>query len=147
MLLPSNHVILLNGPYVCLELEIARGVARITRKSTPYATIEACEQVHMNVAAALDRVERRSIGVLYDSRSAPTINNYALEGVLRRVQRPMFRDVRRVAFLMRTVIGKVQAERLAAAEGISARAFLEEHEAIAYVQADRAGQARSIKLT
>jgi hypothetical protein len=110
------------------------GILRLTRKATPYATMEAMHAANRALAEAV-----RSAGVrriLLDLRGGPPGRNDAefeqASGVWRK---QLAESAERVAILLRTVAGKLQSQRLARGEGRTPdNVFLEEADALAYLR-------------
>lgn len=117
-------------------VRVEPGLLRLERTATAYPTMAAMHESNLGLAAAL-----RSSGlrrVLLDLRKGPPGRNDATfesESAPWRIQ--LARECERVAILVRSVAGKLQAQRLSRDEkrdGV-ANVFMSEAEALAYLAA------------
>jgi hypothetical protein len=80
---------------------------------------------------AIERLKKNEWALLLDWRAAPTVNNPAFERVLQKCGARSFSGFEAVAFLMNSIVGKVQAERL----NPGWKAFLTDTEAVSHLRA------------
>ncbi|MCU1281431.1 MAG: uncharacterized protein JWM53_4977 [bacterium] len=118
------------------RVRVEHGVLRLERTATPYPTLEAMHQSNVGLAGALRAAGVRR--VLLDLRKGPPGRNdeaFETESASWRIQ--LANECERVAVLVRTVAGKLQAQRLSRSEkrGGIANVFLDEAEALAFLSA------------
>ena len=108
-ILPTRLVA--NEHYV-LTAEPGRLILRVTRSSVPFRSADdvntSCEPVQL----ALDAAGRGKKCLLIDSREAPARNDPEYEEWFRPHRIRMVLGFKRVAILMRSVVGRLQSERL-----------------------------------
>jgi hypothetical protein len=110
------------------------GILRLERTATPYPTMPAMHASNLGLAGALRKTTTRR--VLLDLRKGPPGRNDATfesESAPWRIQ--LAKECDRVAVLVRSVAGKLQAQRLSRDEqrGGNAQVFMSEAEALAYL--------------
>jgi len=110
------------------------GILRLERTATPYPSIAAMHEGNLGLAAALRQAGLKR--VLLDLRKGPPGRNdetFETEGAPWRIQ--LAKECERVAVLVRSVAGKMQAQRLSRTEkrGGNANVFMSEAEALAYL--------------
>jgi hypothetical protein len=86
---------------------------------------------------ALDEHGRSTSALVVDTRQAPPRNDPAFEEAFRPVRVRLLRGFVRVAVLVATPMGRLQAERHAREDGLSVRAFVDEAQAKAYCAGER----------
>ena len=121
--------------YYVVRLEPA-GLVRLERTATAYPTMAAMHESNLGLAGALRKSGLRR--VLLDLRKGPPGRNDATfesESAPWRIQ--LAKECERVAVLVRSVAGKLQAQRLSRDEnrGGNAHVFMSEAEALAYLSA------------
>jgi hypothetical protein len=108
-------------------------IVRLERTPTPYASIAEMHASHRQLAEAM-----RDVGVgriLLDLRSGPPGRNDETFEHQTAVWRKRLRaQGERVAILVKTVAGKLQAQRLSRTEGNALHVFLDENEALAFLR-------------
>lgn len=133
MLRPSE--IVHESAYYRVEVLAIPKVVKVTRTSRPFESEEMVNIACDPVQAALDAVGRRSHRLLIDTRAAMGNNDPTYERWFESHRRRMLLGFPRVALVMRTVIGKLHAERLLAAAKLDKppRVFLDEGLALRYL--------------
>jgi hypothetical protein len=111
-------------------------ILRLERTATAYPTMAAMHEGNLGLASALRKSRLRR--VLIDLRHGPPGRNDATfesESAPWRIQ--LAKECERVAILVRSVAGKLQAQRLSRDENRDgvARVFMNEAEALAYLSA------------
>ena len=107
---------------------------RLERTALPYPTMAAMHESNLGLAGALRKARLRR--VLLDLRKGPPGRNdeeFETEGAPWRIQ--LAKECERVAVLVRSAAGKLQAQRLSRDErrGGNAHVFMSEAEALAYL--------------
>jgi hypothetical protein len=130
---------LLDSAHFLVEYDVVGRVARVTRTAARFKSMTECEEAHDQVVSALDRLQRSEIGVLFDTRAAPARGDPLLERALKRYVPQMFDKVPRVAFLVLTVVGRMQVTRLTSEErvGRAVQTFDDEAAALAFALGSR----------
>ena len=108
---------------------------RLERTALPYPTMAAMHESNLGLAGALRKARLRR--VLLDLRKGPPGRNdkeFETEGAPWRIQ--LAKECERVAVLVRSAAGKLQAQRLSRDErrGGNAHVFMSEAEALAYLE-------------
>ncbi|MDB4967443.1 MAG: hypothetical protein JWN44_3132 [Myxococcales bacterium] len=120
------------------RVHVERGILRLERTATPYATLDAMHEANRQLAVAMLSAGVRRI--LLDLRAGPPgRNDEAFEQGSAVWRKQLAASADRVAILVRTVAGKLQSQRLARAEGrtnhAASNVFLDEAEALAFLSA------------
>lgn len=108
------------------------GYVRLLRTETPYGSAaEVAEDVNELTAAVMDLPAER---LLLDLRGGPAPRNDAEFEVAQRAFRAaLHKRFTRIAVLVRSSVGRLQIQRLCRSEGLFAKVYLEESEAIAHL--------------
>jgi hypothetical protein len=118
------------------NVRVEHGILRLERTATAYPTMQAMHHGNVGLAGAL-----RAAGVkrvLLDLRKGPPgRNDEDFESQSSKWRMQLAKECERVAVLVRTVAGKLQAQRLSRSEqrGGNANVFMDEAEALAYLNA------------
>jgi hypothetical protein len=115
-------------------VRVDHGVLQLERTAAAYPSMEAMHHSNVGLAGALREAGVRR--VLLDLRKGPPGRNdedFESQSSKWRIQ--LARECERVAILVRTVAGKLQAQRLSRSEkrGGVANVFMDEAEALAYL--------------
>lgn len=113
-------------------VECSKGVIRVTRSATPFASLSQMQLEFDRLNDHLDRLGRRWASVLVDTRAAPPRNDPAFEEAFEPLRRRMLGGFRRSAVLISSPIGKLQVERHVRLDGLDARVFSDLEAASAY---------------
>ena len=111
-------------------------IVRLERTATPYPTMAAMHESNLGLAGALRQARIRR--VLLDLRKGPPGRNDAtFESESAPWRITLAKECDRVAVLVRSVAGKLQAQRLSRDEkrGGNAHVYMSEAEALAYLSA------------
>jgi hypothetical protein len=120
----------LHSPYLIVEVD--KQVARITRTSTPFPSVEAVTQGWQEVCAALDKAGRTGRCLLSDLRLGPARNDPAFERAVIAILPNVHRGFVRNAVLVRLAVGALQIRRHAREDGIERLVTDNEEAAYAY---------------
>ncbi|MCA9716768.1 MAG: hypothetical protein H6713_39240 [Myxococcales bacterium] len=123
-------------PYFRVEVTRHDGVdvLRVTRTEAPYPTLEIAEEQMRRLGQVVNQGARAETPALVDLRAARGRNDDGFERVMGAVQRTLFTRRARGAFLVRTVIGRMQVERQLRTLGeFGVRVFDDEDAALAYL--------------
>lgn len=125
--------LLFSNRYASLDLD--QSIVRYVRNGVPFPSIDELTQSHGDVARALDRLGRARYALLVDLREARGINMPAEEQAMAQERRRLLFGFNRVALLVKSAAGALQAQRHAREDGIAARVFLDdERGAVAYLR-------------
>ena len=120
-------------PYYTVKLDEARGFVRITRTGAVYPSLVEMERD----TQLLEQIVRR-FGVrrgLIDFRQGPPArNDEAFERATEKGRRLLRDGFERFAVLVRSAVGKLQVNRLSREDGAVPHVFLDEAEAIRYLE-------------
>lgn len=105
---PVEH--LRTGHVVVTEEEGGR-VLRFRRTTLPFATVADAKRMYGQVLAVYDRLGRADRGLLVDSRDAPGRNDPEFEAALLEFRSQALPGFAAIAILMKTAVGKLQAQR------------------------------------
>lgn len=119
-----------------LTVDDPEGIVRYTRSALPYASAGVASEQLRAVVDGTRRLARHRYALLIDVRDAPGRNDADFEGALGELRHDLFDGFRKQATLVRTAVGRLQAERLARElrTGTS-RVFESEPEALAFLLA------------
>jgi hypothetical protein len=129
----DGMAVLYESKYARLEVDEARRIVRYVRSAEPFESIDDATRMFDDLVLANDRVARRDLGLLSDVRLAPGRNDEAFEGVVAARRNELFGGFRKRAVLVRTMVGKLQVQRLNRASVTAADVFDDEAAAIAYL--------------
>ena len=120
--------------YFSVTLDPAKRLVRVRRTAAPFPDLAAVERV----LVVMDRLIREgSFGdhcLLVDSREAVGRNDEEFEQVMGRFRQQLFGAFERAAMLVQTVVGRLQADRMAREHGGPPLAvFQDEAQAEAYL--------------
>ncbi len=125
---------LYDDDFFALTWDASRRLARLTRKAQPFADIAEAQRLYAAVLAGRAKVPRAGVYLLIDQRLVTGNNAPEYERLVADFMPRLTAGVERIAFLVRSVIGKLQIERLRRDRGRGqAAVFLDEAEALAYL--------------
>ncbi len=89
------------------------GIVVVRRLTAPFDSAEELEREREGIRVVLDRQGRKHTPLLIDSRCAPTRTDFELKEPFRRLRREIQRGFSRVAVLVDSKLGVLQATRIA----------------------------------
>lgn len=110
MCAPAMTVVL-DTAFFHIEYQAGHSLIRVARTSQPFRSLAECKEEHERIIGALDRF-RSGYCLLFDPRQAPARKDPLLERLLRGMVPSLCQGFSRVAFLMNTAVGRLQAERV-----------------------------------
>jgi len=128
----SLMVDLLRNKYFAISRVAGSPMIEIRRSSEPFASIEEMQGAFMGVNQALDQAGRSNLSLLVDTRDAPPRNDPDFERSFAPLRVAMLGGFRRVAILVRTTAGRLQAERHVRVDRVDGQVFTDESAARAY---------------
>lgn len=128
-LLRNKHFVITRAP--------GSPVIEIKRSAEPFATIDELRRAFAEVNRVLDEAGRAQLNLLVDTRDAPPRNDPAFELAFDPLRTAMVSGFRRVAVLVRTTAGRLQAERHSRRDGNDNQVFTEESAARIYCNRTR----------
>ncbi len=132
-------MLLYESKYGRLELDEARNLVRYTRSATPFDSIEDAVVMFRRLIAVGGEHGRRGCVLLSDVRLAVGRNDPEFERVVQALRGELFGAYRRRATLVRTVVGKLQIQRLNHEAHTSVEVFDDEAAALGYLLSPRSG--------
>jgi hypothetical protein len=105
-------VTLHDDDFFTLMWDPARSLGRMVRKPRRFAELAEAERLFAHLLAARDRIPATKIRLLIDQREALGNNDPAFEAIVSKAVQSLRAGVSRVAVLVRSASGKLQAERL-----------------------------------
>jgi hypothetical protein len=123
---------LVDDGWVTLTIDPAIGLVCYQRTEKPYASLAELEAANARVAAALATMGP-GMRLLLDVRRAPPRNDEAFEKHINHDVDGFTRRFAKTAMLVRTVVGKLQAKRLAGQRGVDPHVFDDEAAALAFL--------------
>src|SRR5262245_50720061 len=121
--------------YVKLEIDDKRRLVRQIRTGTPYPDFETLKQSLAALVAQMEHLPRADYVVLQDMRAARGRNDEKFEAVMRDQRQLLSGGFRKVAVLVKSQVGKLQIQRYFDQDELPARAFLDEMEALKWLEA------------
>lgn len=121
-------------PLAHIEVDRARRLVKLVRTAAP-AAAEDMDRVADEFLLAVPLRERPRLVLLQDMRAAPPIRDDALDAALQRVAPRLFDRFLARAVLRQTAVGRLQAGRFIDARDPRSRAFTDEAEAYAFLEA------------
>jgi hypothetical protein len=130
---PPRGVTLLQTPFLHVEHDEPRKFVRYTRSTRGFASIAELDDAHLGLIRAFQRLDRPRLNLLVDLRDAPPRNDPAFEQAIARHRGPMMQGFRRVAILVRSVVGGLQVRRHMSDDGTVSQITQDEDEALRYL--------------
>src|SRR6185503_6493941 len=124
---------LFRTPQLVVERPAGRGWIRLTRTDVPWGSLDEIAEVFRQIGMVLRRSDFTKLGLLVDTRKGVMTHDPAVERILQQSMQglPSFR---RTAVLAQTFLGKLHTERQNRLAGIEGEVFLDEAQAIAYLE-------------
>jgi hypothetical protein len=115
-------------------VESVSGTPRIevTRTAEPFESIEEMRAAFTEVSKVLDREGRQTSALLVDTRAAPPRNDPAFEQAFDAIRLMLLTGFAKIAVLVKTPAGRLQAERHAKRDGLRITVFTDMEEARSY---------------
>lgn len=136
--------LLYEDAWLLLRMDDAGRLVHYARRRAHFEALEQVEAGHLAVLAALQHVPRAHVGLLVDLRDTPDpltptpsgrspLRKDVMEAAMARYRPKLLRDFGRLAFLLRTAVGKLQLDRHLRADGFTAHITSDEREAVAHL--------------
>lgn len=127
--------VLYESKHARLEIDATRRLLRYTRSAEPFASMEDAHRMMREIAAVDVGLKRSELALLSDIRLAVGRNDEEFEGAVAARRGELFGGFRKRATLVRTLVGKLQVQRLNRASILATEVFDDEAAAIAYLLA------------
>lgn len=125
-------------PYFTVTLDPARRLVRVKRSATPFPDVPTAERTFERMGRLIDERRLADHALLVDSRDAIGRNDADFENMTGRFRARLFGSFARTAMLVRTVVGRMQADRMRREQGGPAvEVFFDEAEAERYLASGR----------
>jgi hypothetical protein len=119
--------------YMILRHDAGRKLVILTRTSVSYVSIEAMQDAFSKMEEATAYISRPRTTLLIDSRQAPARNDPAFEAEFGRLRKLFLRDFQKIATVVSTAVGILQASRHVRVDEMPVGIFNEPGEALAYL--------------
>ncbi|MFI5299036.1 MAG: hypothetical protein ACHREM_13145 [Polyangiales bacterium] len=132
--------VLFDDPFVEFSFDAERRLARFKRKRARFADVAEGERTFERVLAARQSIVLTDVRLLIDQRDVVGNNSPEFEQMIGRYSARILAGASKVAFLVATVAGKLQIERMMGGRGAkkTSAVFTEEGAALAFLMRDDA---------
>jgi hypothetical protein len=127
---------LFKSPYAIIARLPGTTIIRFKRLNATTRSVAETREQLQRMIDALNSVDRSIHHLLMDTRDAPTrhaIPEAEFEKVLDEFRKQLMIGFAKVAVLVKTSVGKLQVTRMTREDGVDARVFEDEAEALAYL--------------
>jgi hypothetical protein len=120
---------------VHVAIDRRAGVVWFIRRTSTLPDLPVLRDSLLEVIAQLDRLPRAELGLIVDTRRAIGRSDDAFEATMSELRPRLLGGFRRIAAIVRTAVGRLQLQRLARIDGLSALLLVtdDEAEALAHV--------------
>ncbi len=118
-----------------LELDATGRLVRYTRSAEPFASLDDAMNEFREIGGVDAGLPRSELSLLTDIRLVPGRNDDAFETAVASRRNELFGGFRKRATLVRTLVGKLQVQRLNRASILATEVFDDEDAAVAYLLA------------
>jgi hypothetical protein len=126
---------LYSDAHVTVTIDDAERVVRYVRSSEPYASLDLLRDLHQKMNLALSSLPAGRSSLLVDVRDAPARNDDPFEAEITRALRAILPHFVRNAVLVKSAVGRLQAQRMAKSRGDGELAvFVSEKEALDHLR-------------
>jgi hypothetical protein len=130
-------MLLYESRYGRLELDESRQLVRYTRSATPFDSIDDAVSTFRALIAASRDLGRSGYALLSDVRLAAGRNDPEFERAVQSLRVELFSAYQRRATLVRTMVGKLQIQRLNHEAHTTVEVFDDEAAALGYLSSPR----------
>lgn len=124
---------LLQTPYLIIARVPGFDVIHFKRLSLALYTLETLHKAMNDAIAAMDTLDRGRFSLLLDVREAPLRTDPEFEQVFAMYRAKLLGGFAKIAVLLKTEVGKLQAMRMGREDKLSFRTFIDEREAMSYL--------------
>ncbi len=127
--------LLLRSDYLTIITVPGLPIVRTTRTERPFPSVDVFTRAFADAVRVYELLDRNRLGLLLDFRLAPMNNDPHFELATKRVRQMVVREFAAVAFVVRTVTGVLQVDRVVRASKLptSVPAFQSEEAATSYL--------------
>lgn len=104
-------------PYFTVTLDSARRLVRVKRSEVPFPDVPTAERSFEQMGRLIDERTLVDHALLVDSRDALGRNDAEFENMTGRFRARLFGSFARTAMLVKTVVGRMQADRMRREQG------------------------------
>jgi hypothetical protein len=122
------------SPFFHVSVDDERRLIRRARTDRPFASLDEAADAYETMLKAIDSLDRSTHVVLVDMRLAPPRNDPGFEKLLERYYSRLYSGYPRIAAIAKTQVGRLQITRVAQTLGFNVRTFMDEAEALAYLE-------------
>jgi hypothetical protein len=123
--------------HVTITLDDETRVVRYTRSSQPYASVDVLRALNKKLREVFDALPPGRLALLLDVRDAPPRNDDAFEGELVGALDAIANRFVARATLVKTAVGRLQAQRIARTRDKTVDVFTDEAAALGHLAATR----------
>lgn len=120
--------------YGQVDIDEERRVVVLVRTAVDFPSVEALQQSLSGIVAQLAALRRSDYAMLHDLRAARGRNDPAFEAAMEIYRPRLSQGFRRVAALASSHVGRLHIQRHFDKDGGGARVFLDEDEALRWLQ-------------
>ncbi len=124
---------LFRNDFFIVRCDSPRAIVEVLRSNVAFRSAREATSAFTPMLACLDTLGRSRFSLLFDARDSIANNDPEYESWYARYRIELVRDFRRIAILMRTPVGSLQASRLLPPAAGPARVFLDADLAWAFV--------------
>jgi hypothetical protein len=119
-----------------LERDVGKKFFRVRRTAEPFGSPDELKVAFDRMERALHALDLTRYALLLDIREGPMRNDPQFERTVRPYQEAIMQRFGRVAILVKTPAGKLQANRIVQSIGAGTRVFDDERAAIAFLDGE-----------
>src|SRR5262245_61579490 len=123
-------------PHFVLERRQGASLVVLRRSPTPFSALAEVSKSFSVLMPALEALPRGELRLLIDYRDGPMRNDPDFEATFRPYRSAMAAGFHRVAILVQSAVGKLQAQRHVREDRMPVQVFVNERLAIAYLEED-----------
>lgn len=124
---------LFRNRHFIVRCDSPRAIVEVVRTAVAFTSAHDAAVAFTPMLACLDALGRARFGLLFDARDSIAVDDPNYEAWYARHRMDMVRDFRRVAILMRTPVGSLQATRLLPNVPGTLRVFLDAQAALNFL--------------
>jgi hypothetical protein len=125
----------LRGRHFHVDVDGGASLVRATRTAQPFASVDEMQRAHKELLRTV--APFGEYGLLLDVRLGPARSDPEYEQGLASLRRQITERFARVAILVKSAVGGLQARRLAREDGVTMRIFQDEAAALEYLAGAR----------
>lgn len=125
---------LFHNQFGSVSFSVSSKIIRVQRSSQRFRTLKEIEDYFRGIAAVLERLDRKSLGILIDLREGPLRTDPEFESIVKSFQQTLVEGFSKVALLVRSAIGELQLNRQKREGWAITGIFRDEQEALSFLE-------------